>query len=110
MPAIPGGAASAPLSDYRTGAEVIRNWRVVEERMRSPKEGSYTSRVIAAGMKEAAKKTGEEGVEVGIAALAEDDGRTASEAADLVYHLILLLKMKGIGMKEVYEELSKRRR
>jgi len=66
--------------------------------------------VIASGIKEAAKKTGEEGVEVGIAALAEDDGRTASEAADLVYHLILLLKMKGIGMKEVYEELGKRRR
>jgi len=105
-----GSCFYKPLSDYRTGAEVIRELEeVVDERMRSPKEGSYTSRVIASGMKEAAKKTGEEGVEVGIAALAEDDGRTASEAADLVYHLILLLKMKGIGMKEVYEELSRRR-
>ncbi len=106
-----GSCFYKPLLEYKTGADVIRELEdVVDERMISPKEGSYTSKIIAAGLKEAAKKTGEEGVEAGIAALVEDEDRTASEAADLIYHLILLLKMKGIGMKQVYEELSRRRK
>ncbi len=106
-----GSCFYKPLSEFKTGVDLINELEgIVEERMKAPKEGSYTSKIIAAGMKEAAKKAGEEGVEVGIAALVEDGERTASEAADLVYHLVVLLKMKGIGMEQVYEELRKRRR
>lgn len=106
-----GSCFYKPIADYKTGVDLL--WELEQmmgERMAAPKEGSYTSKIIAAGMKEAAKKTGEEAVETGIAALVEDGGRTASEAADLVYHLLLLLKMKGIGMEQVFEELRRRRR
>jgi phosphoribosyl-ATP pyrophosphohydrolase len=61
-------------------------------------------------MKEAAKKLGEEAAEVSVAALAEDKERTVDEAADLLYHLVLLLQMKGINMDKVYNELWRRRR
>ncbi len=106
-----GSCFYKPIAEYKTGFDVIAELeQIMEERIGTPKEGSYTSKIIASGIKEAAKKTGEEAVETGIAALVEDEERTASEAADLVYHLLLLLKMKGIGMEQVFEELRKRRR
>ncbi|MEJ5292661.1 MAG: bifunctional phosphoribosyl-AMP cyclohydrolase/phosphoribosyl-ATP diphosphatase HisIE [Candidatus Methanosuratincola sp.] len=84
--------------------------RVVEDRIMNPREGSYTSKIASGGLSKAAKKVGEEGVEVALAGVAEGKERTVSEAADLIYHLIILLKMKGLGLGDVYRELRKRRR
>jgi len=99
------------LREYKSGSEILRELEaVIQDRMRNPKEGSYTSRVLKAGMKEAAKKLSEEASEVSVAALAEDKERTVYEAADLLYHLVLLLQMKGVNMGGVYRELWKRRK
>lgn len=98
------------ISPFRSGAEVLSEIEgVIEERMQKPKAGSYTSSVLRKGIREAAKKVSEEATEVSLAAVAEDKERTIYEAADLVYHLLLLLKMKGTSMGEVYLELAKRR-
>jgi phosphoribosyl-ATP pyrophosphohydrolase/phosphoribosyl-AMP cyclohydrolase len=98
------------ISPFRGGAEVLSEIEgVIEERMRKPKAGSYTTSVLRKGIKEAAKKVSEEAAEVSLAAVAEDRERTVYEAGDLVYHLLLLLKMKGTSMGEVYAELAKRR-
>lgn len=99
------------LKEYKGGNEIVGELEaVIQERMRNPKEGSYTSKVLKAGMKEAAKKLSEEAAEVSVAALAEDKERTVYEAADLLYHLVLLLQMKGVNMEGVYRELWKRRK
>jgi len=99
------------LKEYKGGSEIVNELEeVIKERMRNPREGSYTSKVLKAGMKEAAKKLSEEAAEVSVAALAEDKERTVYEAADLLYHLVLLLQMKGVNMDDVYRELWRRRR
>jgi phosphoribosyl-ATP pyrophosphohydrolase/phosphoribosyl-AMP cyclohydrolase len=99
------------LKDFRGGAEVLEDLEtVIDDRMKNPREGSHTSKVIQKGIKEAGKKVGEEATETVVAALAEDKERTVYEAADLVYHLLILLKMKGVGMEEVYRELASRRK
>lgn len=98
------------LKEYRGGSEILEVLEaLMRDRMKNPKEGSYTSKVINAGIKEAAKKVSEEATEVSVAALAEDKERTVYEAADLIYHLLLLLQMKGTDMNEVFEELWRRR-
>jgi phosphoribosyl-ATP pyrophosphohydrolase len=98
------------LKEYRGGSEILEVLEVLmRDRMKNPKEGSYTSKVIKAGIKEAAKKVSEEAAEVSVAALAENKERTVYEAADLMYHLLLLLQMKGTNMDEVFEELWRRR-
>ncbi|MDI9643892.1 MAG: bifunctional phosphoribosyl-AMP cyclohydrolase/phosphoribosyl-ATP diphosphatase HisIE [Candidatus Verstraetearchaeota archaeon] len=83
---------------------------VVKERISSPREGSYTSKIASGGLVKAAKKVGEEGVEAALASVAEGKDRAVSEAADLLYHLIILLQMKGVSLEEVYRELKKRRK
>jgi phosphoribosyl-ATP pyrophosphohydrolase/phosphoribosyl-AMP cyclohydrolase len=96
---------------FTGGPEVLAELEsVIEERIREPKEGSYTTKVLAKGMREAAKKVSEEAAEVSLAAVAEDTERTVYEAADLLYHLLLLLKMKGASITDVYTELAKRRK
>jgi len=81
---------------------------IIAGRKAHPREGSYTSRLFAAGEKEIAKKVGEEGVEVAIAALAEDNGRIVYEMADLVYHSLVLLAQKGLSWADVEGELARR--
>lgn len=99
------------VRSFAGGPEVLAELEgVIEERMKEPKEGSYTSRVLAKGIREAAKKVSEEAAEVSLAAVAEERERTIYEAADLLYHLLLLLKMKGASMQDVYAELAKRRK
>jgi len=98
------------LKEYRGGFEILEALEaLMRDRMKNPKEGSYTSKVIKAGIKEAAKKVSEEAAEVAVASLAEDKERTVYEAADLIYHLLLLLQMKGTNMNAVFKELWRRR-
>lgn len=71
-------------------------------------EGSYTTRLFEAGIRRIAQKVGEEGVETALAAVAEDDDALLGEAADLVYHLTVLLRARGKSLADVAEVLAQR--
>jgi phosphoribosyl-ATP pyrophosphohydrolase/phosphoribosyl-AMP cyclohydrolase len=72
-----------------------------------PKD-SYTAELLAGGVGKVSQKVGEEAVEVVVAANSEDDERLASEAADLLYHLLVLLQSRGVPLDDVLRELERR--
>ncbi len=69
---------------------------------------SYTARLLAEGPKRCAQKVGEEGVETALAGAAGETDELASESADLLYHLLVLLRARGIAMSDVLGVLAKR--
>ncbi|MGC4027867.1 MAG: phosphoribosyl-ATP diphosphatase [Steroidobacteraceae bacterium] len=73
-------------------------------------EGSYTAKLYARGTKRMAQKVGEEGVEVALAAQAGDNAELVSESADLLFHLALLLRARGLSLNTVVAELAARHR
>lgn len=77
-------------------------------RKTTPVAGSYTNSLFESGRGRMAQKVGEEAVEVVVAALSQDSTRQISEAADLVYHLLVLLTDLGLSLDDVREELSRR--
>lgn len=83
---------------------------VVAGRSGTPPEESYTRRLLDGGAAAAGQKVGEEAVEVVVAALAQDDGRVVDEAADLVYHLVVLLRTRGLSLGDVARRLEERHR
>lgn len=82
--------------------------KVIEDRKNNPKEGSYTNFLFAKGVDKIAKKTGEEAVELVIAAVTDDKKEIVLETADLLYHLAVLLNNAGIDFTEIYTELKNR--
>lgn len=82
--------------------------RIIHERKMTMPEGSYTARLLGAGPARIGQKVGEEGVELAIAAQYNDRQRCTEEAADLLYHLFVLLESKDIDYRSVYDELKKR--
>jgi phosphoribosyl-ATP pyrophosphohydrolase/phosphoribosyl-AMP cyclohydrolase len=82
--------------------------RVIEERIAAGDGRSYTARLYAAGTRRIAQKVVEEGVETALAGVVEDDAKLVGEAADLLYHLAVLLKSRGLGLPAVVAELEKR--
>ena len=85
-------------------------WRTIAERASSRPEGSYTTKLLDEGIPAVARKVGEEAVEVMVAAFSESDERVVSEAADLLYHLYVLLAARGLDLAEVEDELAARSR
>jgi phosphoribosyl-ATP pyrophosphohydrolase/phosphoribosyl-AMP cyclohydrolase len=85
-------------------------WRTVSDRSQNRPEGSYTAKLLDEGVPAVARKVGEEAVEVVTAALAESDERVVSEAADLIYHLYVLLAARGLDLAAVDDELTRRAR
>ena len=81
---------------------------VVRERAAANPEESWTAKLVASGVPRIAKKTGEEAVETVIAALGYDDAELAAEAADLVYHLTVLLHARGLRVADVMAVLEAR--
>jgi phosphoribosyl-AMP cyclohydrolase / phosphoribosyl-ATP pyrophosphohydrolase len=81
---------------------------VIRDRLAAASPGSYTARLAAQGPLKVAQKLGEEGVELALAAVAEDDVRVTEEAADLVYHMLVLLALRGISFDDVVVTLEKR--
>ena len=81
---------------------------VIESRRQNPTEQSYTSSLFAAGLPKIAQKVGEEGTEVVVAALAQDNQRLIEEVADLTYHTLVLLAARGLKMEDILTELEKR--
>lgn len=82
--------------------------RIVAQRAAADPEGSYTARLIARGPKRVAQKVGEEGVEVALAGATESDAQLVAESADLIFHLLVLLRIRDIPLARVVEELQAR--
>jgi phosphoribosyl-ATP pyrophosphohydrolase len=80
----------------------------VAERAQASADQSYTRALIDKGVAHAAKKLGEEAFETAMAAVQEDKARVISEAADLIYHLLVVMKIRGVTLAEVEAELDKR--
>ena len=83
---------------------------VIRQRVAGAPEGSYTARLAAEGVLKVAQKVGEEAVELAIAAAVQDSAHVKAEAADLVYHLLLLLKLRDLRLADVVGELEDRHR
>ena len=98
-----GNAAPGP-------AWLARLQEVVRDRAGAPPEQSYTARLMAAGLPRIAQKVGEEGVETALAAVTADDEALSGEAADLLYHLIVLLHARGLALEDVVKVLEQRHR
>jgi len=81
---------------------------VIRERISSPKEGSYTSQLVASGDKRVAQKLGEEAIELALATVSGDRDEQLEEAADLLYHFLVLLNSKSISLADVVAKLSER--
>ena len=81
---------------------------VIESRRENPSDQSYTSSLFAEGLPRIAQKVGEEGTEVVVAALAQDDRRLIEEVADLTYHTLVLLAARGLTLQSILDELEKR--
>jgi phosphoribosyl-ATP pyrophosphohydrolase/phosphoribosyl-AMP cyclohydrolase len=84
--------------------------RIVHQRGGADAESSYTARLLGEGPTRIAQKVGEEGVEVALAAVSRDAAGCAEEAADLLYHLIVLMEAKGFGWGDVARVLAERHR
>ena len=82
----------------------------VQERAKASAQVSYTRQLIDRGMPHCAKKLGEEAVEAAIAALSEDRKSLIAEAADLLYHLLVVLHVRGITLDDIEAELGARSR
>ena len=80
--------------------------RVIVERRASPDEGSYTTELFASGTQRIAQKVGEEAIEVALASCHEDREDIVGEAADLLYHLLVLLANQEIPLAEVIARLE----
>lgn len=83
-------------------------WRRVAERAATRPEGSYVGSLVTAGPAAAARKVGEEGVEVALAGASESDARLVSEVADLWFHSYVLLAARGLDPAAVEAELARR--
>lgn len=81
---------------------------VIEDRKKNPSEKSYTTSLFNEGLPKIAQKVGEEGTEVVVAALVEEDQRLIEEVADLTYHTLVLLSARGLTPADVVAELEKR--
>ena len=83
---------------------------IIDDRVRNGSSESYTARLVAAGSKRVAQKVGEEGVELALAAVAGDRCEILEEAADLVYHMLVLLHGHEINLSELTATLEARHR
>lgn len=81
---------------------------IIADRIQAGDEASYTARLVARGVRRVAQKVGEEGVEVALAGATEDDAHLLSESADLLYHLLILLRSRGLALGAVVAELESR--
>jgi phosphoribosyl-ATP pyrophosphohydrolase/phosphoribosyl-AMP cyclohydrolase len=82
--------------------------KVIAQRNEDRPEGSYTTRLFESGVKRIAQKVGEEGVETALAAVAGDDKELLNESADLIYHMLVLLRSRKLELGSLVEVLKER--
>jgi phosphoribosyl-ATP pyrophosphohydrolase len=92
------------MSDFTLNDLALR----VKERAQASPEVSYTRKLLDRGVAQCAKKLGEEAVELALAAVGEDRDRVIAEAADLLYHLLVVLEARNIALPEVEAALAER--
>ncbi len=81
---------------------------IIAARAAADPDASWTARLVAGGMEKACEKLGEEAIETVIAALSRDRDGTCRETADLLYHLLVVLHLKGVAIEDVMAELQQR--
>jgi phosphoribosyl-ATP pyrophosphohydrolase/phosphoribosyl-AMP cyclohydrolase len=81
---------------------------VIAQRATDRPEASYTARLLEKGVTRVAQKVGEEGVELALAAAAQDEDKVIGESADLLFHLLVLLRARSVALAQVVRELEKR--
>jgi len=110
-PACHSGTRSCFGDEGRTQLEFLAELeKIIRERKAQHTDGSYTCKLFARGLPKMAQKVGEEATEVVVAALAQDLQAVKEEAADLVYHMLVLLRAKGIDLAEIVQTLEARHR
>ena len=82
--------------------------QTIDERFTTPKEGSYIQSLIAKGLPKIAQKVGEEGVEIVIEAMRNEPQLFKEEAADLLFHYLVLLRAKEVNVHEIFSVLASR--
>jgi phosphoribosyl-AMP cyclohydrolase / phosphoribosyl-ATP pyrophosphohydrolase len=97
------GAADAPGV-----GRLARLEQTIAKRAEAGDAQSYTAQLLAKGIKRVAQKVGEEGVETALAGAAGSDGEVCEEAADLLYHLLVLLRARGLSLASVLDVLARR--
>jgi len=80
----------------------------IDERKSASPQSSYTARLVSEGVEKCAKKLGEEAVEAALAAMTDDRRHLTDEAADVIYHLLVLLAAKNVPLADVMAELDRR--
>ncbi|AXH95281.1 bifunctional phosphoribosyl-AMP cyclohydrolase/phosphoribosyl-ATP diphosphatase HisIE [Ornithinimicrobium avium] len=112
--AVPAGPTCHTGEDTCFGADALPGSfvheldGVVAARHEEMPEGSYTSSLFSGGLRRIAQKVGEEGVETALAAVVQDDEELLGESADLVYHLLVLLRSRGLGLADLEGVLRQR--
>ena len=84
-------------------------YKIIDNRVKSKTKQSYTNNLLKMGPKKIAQKFSEESAELLIDYLKGSKQRTVEEAADVIYHLLVLLRSKKISIKDIYNELEKRK-
>ncbi|MEJ0088106.1 MAG: bifunctional phosphoribosyl-AMP cyclohydrolase/phosphoribosyl-ATP diphosphatase HisIE [Pseudomonadota bacterium] len=83
---------------------------VIAQRATEKPDSSYTAKLLAKGINKVAQKVGEEGVETALAGAGESDDKLIDESADLLFHLLVLLRARGIALPQVVQKLESRHR
>jgi len=101
------GSRSCFKTEYNQNF-ILELENIIRNRYENPQEGSYINKMRKKGLNKIAQKVGEEGVETVIAALAETEFDLVNEASDLVFHLLFLLREKGLDLKTIAKNLEGR--
>lgn len=111
-PACHTGARScfALQQDQDLGGLLAKLYELIESRERDRPEGSYTTYLFDQGIDKILKKVGEESAETIIAAKNEDSTPFVGEVSDLIYHLLVLLVARGVGLDQIRDELAQRKK
>ncbi len=96
------------ITDGERLAFLLQLEQLIGERIVDKPDGSYTAKLYEQGMRRIAQKVGEEGVEVALAAVTEPDDPFLGECADLLYHLLVLLRARSLRLDTVVEEMKHR--
>ncbi|MBU0697210.1 MAG: bifunctional phosphoribosyl-AMP cyclohydrolase/phosphoribosyl-ATP diphosphatase HisIE [Bacteroidetes bacterium] len=101
------GSRSCFSTDYNQNF-IFQLENIIKDRYENPTAESYINKLRAKGLNKIAQKVGEEGVETVIAALAETEIDLINESSDLVFHLLILLKEKGLNLNDIAKNLESR--
>ncbi|HZX79254.1 bifunctional phosphoribosyl-AMP cyclohydrolase/phosphoribosyl-ATP diphosphatase HisIE [Lysobacter sp.] len=99
----PGASAQVAKGSFLQDLDAL-----IATRERERPAGSYTTRLFDGGIRRIAQKVGEEGVETALAAVAQDERELLGEAGDLLYHLLVLLRARGLGLADIESLLRER--